>query len=150
MKREIRLLALTVALGGVVFISACGSDDADPVVGLLNRFAEVTALVTTSTGLKDAKIPAIFDDAYKDGGYVKSALAADLQAESAALAANPDQSLFPMATLKDVTVTGCDSNICTLTGKLVNSDVDATEASFTTKVRNFNGEYYFYGDQQAS
>jgi hypothetical protein len=150
MKRMIRLMAVTVALGGVVFISACGSDDADPVASLVNRFAEVTTLVTSATGLKDAKIPAMFDDAFKDGGYVKSALAADLQAESAALAANPDQSLFPMAAFKDVTVTGCDGNICTLTGKLVNSDVDATEVSFTTKVKSVSGDYYFYGDQQAS
>ena len=150
MKRMIQLSALTVGLGGVVLIGGCGSDDADPLVGLVARFGEVTALLGTSAGLKDAKVPAIFDDAYKDAGYVKSALVADLQAESVALAANPDQSLFPMAAFKDVTVTGCDNNICTLNGKLVNTDVDTTEASFTTQVKSVNGEYYFYGDQKAS
>lgn len=149
MKQMIRLSALMVALGGVAFISACGAD-ADPGAMFATSLDEVVALVTTSAGLKDPKVAAIFDDAYKDGGYVKSALIADFLAESATLAANPDESLFPMASFKDITVSGCDSDICILAGKLINIDVDTTEANFTTRVKRVNGIYYFYGDQQAS
>jgi hypothetical protein len=152
MKQLIRLSALSLVLSGSVFISACGSDTpADPVASLVARFTDAVSLLGTSAGLKDAKVASLFDDAYKEGGYVKSALSADLQAESASLAANADASLFPIASLKDVTVTGCDANnICTLTGKLVNSDADVTETTITTKVKSVNGEYYFYGDQQAT
>ncbi len=152
MKRMLQRSLTILAVGASTFIVACSSGSSnDPTANLLNRFTDAATLLTSATGLKDVKIPSLFDDTYKDAGYTKANLAADLQAESAALTSATDASLFPIASLKDVTVTGCDtSSVCTLTGKLVNSDVDTTEVVVTTKVKQVNGEYYFLGDQQAS
>jgi hypothetical protein len=155
MKRMLHRSLTSLIVGASTFIvAACSSSSSspvDPTASLVTRFTEAATLLTSATGLKDAKIPALFDDTYKEAGYTKANLSVDLQAEAAALAANPDASLFPIATLKNVTVSACDaSSICTLTGTLVNSDVDTTETVVTTKVKKVNDEYYFIGDQQAS
>jgi hypothetical protein len=154
MKRMLHRSLTGLVVGLSTFVAACGSSSSstvDSTASLVTRFTEAVTLLSSAPGLKDAKIPALFDETYKEAGYTKANLTADLQAESTSLAANADASLFPITTLKDVTVSACDaSSVCTLTGTLVNSDVDTTETVVTTKVKKVNGEYFFVGDQQAS
>jgi hypothetical protein len=154
MKRMLHRSLTGLVVGLSTFITACASSSSpsvDSTASLVTRFSDAVTLLTSATGLKDAKIPALFDDTYKEAGYTKANLTADLQSESTSLAANADASLFPITTLKDVTISACDaSSVCTLTGTLVNSDVDTTETAVTTKVKKINGEYFFLGDQLAS
>ncbi len=154
MKRMLQRSLTGLVVGLSTFVAACGSSSSsavDSTASLVTRFTDAVTLLSSATGLKDAKIPALFDETYKEAGYTKANLTADLLAESTSLAANADASLFPITTLKDVTVSACDaSSVCTLTGTLVNSDVDTTETVVTTKVKKVNSEYFFLGDQQAS
>ena len=102
-------------------------------------------------GLNSKALPNLFDDKFLDGGLTKAEIVNSITANAAALGANPELSLFPMAAVTNAKLTGCDTkDICTLTGTLTNSDADITSVEFSTKVLVMSGVAYLYGDQSST
>jgi hypothetical protein len=115
------------------------------------KVANVLSSLTTAAGLKDSSVLELFSAKYKDDGYTKAQLTANLAAIGDSLMTDPDLSLFPMGTLSNVTISGCNAEgICDLSATLTNSDADITQVSFTTKVISIPNGYAFYGDQIGS
>lgn len=147
-----RISTLVVAATGLLVLGACGSDRGpDPdTTGFLAKFnAGLSALGTAGT-IAGSAVADVFDENYLDMGAKKADLVAALSATSQAAGANPDLSLFPMAQVTNATLTGCDSDTCTLNGTITNSDADTTAVDFSTKVKVVNGVVYLYGDQSAT
>jgi hypothetical protein len=144
--------ALIAATSLSVFLVACGSGSDAPAINVfLSKFDGNFGQLATPAGMTSSALTDLFDEAYLDAGYTKAQLKTTLAADAAALTASPDLSLFPNATMSNITVSGCDANgICILSATLKNTDVDATEVAFTTKVKNVNNSYVFYGDQASS
>ena len=150
-----KLLPSSLFLSTVLALSACGG------TSLLNLEAAATELstklgnylseLTTSAAFNSTSLPNLFNEKFLDGGFTKADIVNSLTANSTALGTNPDLSLFPMATVTNAKLSGCDSNnICTLNGTLTNSDADTTSVEFSTKVLVSLGVVYFYGDQSST
>jgi len=159
-KKTVRL-AICIAVAAT--LAACGGGngfasnaqiDANASVfaaDFANRVNRMVLGLSSVAGLKDSSVFALFDSKYLDAGYTKTTLTADMAANSDALAANLDLSLFPSATLSNIVIGSCDAqNICTLNATLTNADADVTEVNFTTKVIYTGSGYVFYGDQTSS
>jgi hypothetical protein len=136
-------------------LTACGGGDGitttSAAAGFSANVNSAFAALATTAGLTSSAIADLFDASYLDAGLKKSDVLALLSADSQALAASPDLSLFPMAMVSNVTMTNCDSaGICMLNGTLTNTDADTTAVDFSTKVKFINGMVYFYGDQSAT
>ena len=154
---------VAVGLVASITLAACGGGngfagnaqlDANASVfaaDFANRVNRMVLGLGTVSGLKDSSILALFDSKYLDAGYTKATLAVDMAANSEALTANSDLSLFPSGTVSNVVIGSCDSqNVCTLSATLTNSDADVTEVNFTTKVISTGNGFVFYGDQNNS
>jgi hypothetical protein len=149
-KWAIKTTGLAVAASASLLV-ACGGDSTNPQDDFVSKLNSAVAGLGTSAGLASSSVIGLFDTAFLDSGTSRVDVKAALDRNANALAASPDLSLFPLANISGVTVSNCDSsNICTLTGTLTNTDADTTEVAFTTKVKNVNGAYYFFGDQLAS
>lgn len=144
------LRALAGALAVTALVAACGGSDTADIRPLANSYTSALAQMGSVAGLSDPALADMFDSTYLDSGLTKSQVLAALAAESQALGASSDHSLFPQATLKDVQVTDCSLGICTLSGTLQNADADVTEVPFSTRVAVVNGALRLLGDQQSS
>ena len=150
-----KLLPSSLFLSTVLALSACGG------TSLLNLDAAATELstklgnylseLTTSVAFNSTSLPNLFNEKFLDGGFTKADIVNSLTANSTALESNPELSLFPIATVTNAKLSGCDSNnICTLNGTLTNADADTTSVEFSTKVLVSLGVVYFYGDQSST
>ena len=134
---------------------ACGGNNAlsleDAATDLSTKIGTYLSELTSSAGFNTKALPNLFAEKYLDGGFTKADLENSLTANSTALGTNPGLSLFPIATVTNAKLSGCDSNnICTLNGTLTNSDADTTSVDFSTKVLVSLGVVYFYGDQSST
>lgn len=157
-----RISSSTIVLSALLTLGACGGGSSggsgtgfDSLLVFANTFASQytggLSSLNTSTGLNSKVVPDLFDARYLDGGFSKADLSAALASNAQALGASPELSLFPVAGITNVTLSGCDSNgICTLNATLTNSDVDTTTVNFSTKVAIVNGQVYLYGDQSST
>jgi hypothetical protein len=149
-----RIFSSSLIFSAVLAISACGGTNAITLEEAAKQFtASVTsgiAALTDAAGLSSKALPNLFADNYKDGGFTKADVVSTLAANSTALPAAPELSLFPMAAITNTTISGCDNGICTLSGTLTNSDVDTTSVDFSTKVIVIGSVVYFYGDQSST
>jgi hypothetical protein len=145
-------LSHSLVLSALLTLSACGGSSAldleAAAAAFSTKFNSALASLTSSVGLNSQALTNLFDDKFLDGGSNKSQLLNMVTESSTALATSPDLSLFPMAAVTNVKLTGCDSNyVCTLNGTLTNSDADTTTVDFSTKVIVIAGVVYLYGDQ---
>jgi hypothetical protein len=150
-----RVFSSSLILSTVLTLTACGGSSGIDIESAVTEFSSkiTTALadLASSTGLNSKALPNLFDEKFLDGGFTKVDLVNSLSANSTALGTNPDLSLFPMASVTNAKLTGCDTkDICTLTGTLTNSDADITSVEFSTKVLVIAGVAYFYGDQSST
>ncbi len=150
-----RVFPSSLVLSALLTLGACGGtstvDLEAAATRLSTRVGTAFAALTTSDGLNFTAVPTLFATKYLDGGFSRADLVASLTANSTAVGTNPDLSLFPVAAVTNVRLTGCDSNdICTLTGTLTNSDADTTTVDFSTKVIVIADVVYFYGDQSST
>ena len=148
-----RVFSSSLILSAVLTVSACGGSSSgfDPESAANEFSKKINSLYSelmTSAGLNSKSVATIFDEKFLDGGFNKAELLSTLTATSTALATTPELSLFPMAAVTNVKLTGCDgNNVCTLNGTLTNSDADTTTVDFSTKVIVIAGVVYLYGDQ---
>jgi hypothetical protein len=153
-----RVFSSSLILSTVLALGACGGNGASGTVNLetvatefSTKISSALAELASSVGLTSKASPNLFDEKFLDGGFTKADLVNSLAANSTALGTNPDLSLFPIAAVTNVKLTGCDTkDICTLTGTLTNSDADTTTVDFSTKVIVLGGVVYFYGDQSST
>lgn len=146
----LRLCLLAVA-GSTALLAACGGSNPTEQEVFASKVTPALASLGTAAGLASASVLELFDASYLDSGATKADVKAALESNATALAAVPDASLFPLLSITNVSVTGCDANnVCTLNGTLINADADTTDVAFTTKVKLANGTYVFLGDQSAS
>lgn len=150
-----RVFSSSIVLSAVLTLSACGGGS---TIDLQTTATEFSTKITTalaelasSAGLNSQTLPNLFNEKFLDGGFSKADLVNSLTANSTALGTNPDLSLFPMAAVTNVKLTGCDTkDICTLTGTLTNSDADTTSVEFSTKVLVIAVVAYLFGDQSST
>jgi hypothetical protein len=150
-----RVFSSSIVLSALLTLSACGggSTTIDLQATATDFSAKVSSslsALTSSAGLKSQALLDLFDEKFLDGGYTKAALVDLLGINSTTLGTNPELSLFPMATVSNAKVTCGDTNICTLTGTLTNSDADTTSVDFSTKVLVNTRGVFFYGDQSST
>jgi hypothetical protein len=135
-------------------LAACGGggDDGGPTLATQasSAYGVLLAQLNSASGLASAAAGSMFGSNYLDAGFTRAQLLDALGKESTAVAASPDYSLFPMATVSNVTITDCVSAVCTMSGTLTNSDADETAVPFTTKVLVIGNQIQLLGDQQAS
>ena len=150
-----RVFSSSIVLSAVLTLSACGGgsttiDLQAVATEFSTKVSSNLSALTTSAGLKSQALLDLFDDKFLDGGVTKAALVDLLGINSTTLGTNPELSLFPMATVSNAKVTCGDTNICTLTGTLTNSDADTTSVDFSTKVLVNTRGVFFYGDQSST
>ena len=150
-----RVFSSSIVLSAVLTLSACGggSTTIDLQAAATEFSAKISSslsALTTSAGLKSQALLDLFDDKFLDGGFTRADLVNLLGTNSTELATNPELSLFPMATVTNAKVTCGDTNICTLSGTLTNSDADTTSVDFSTKVLVNTRGVFFYGDQSST
>ena len=150
-----KLFSSSLFLSAALALSACGgtsSLDLDAVATEFStKISSYLSELTTISGLNSKALPNLFDDKFLDGGYTKADLVNSLTANSTALGTNPELSLFPMATVSNSKLSGCDiNNVCLLNGTLTNSDADTTTIDFSTKVIVISGVVYLLGDQSST
>lgn len=144
-------LSYFALVSGTALLVACGGSNPSTEEAFTSRLTPALASLSTAAGLASSSVLELFDASYLDGGATKADVKAALESNAAALAASPDASLFPLLSITNVSVTGCDANnVCTLSGTLSNADADTTDVAFTTKVKLAYGSYVFLGDQSAS
>jgi hypothetical protein len=153
-----RAFSSSFILSAVLALSACGGNGTSGTVNLdviaadfSSKISAAFADLTSVAGLNAKALTNLFDDKFLDGGSTKAELVSTLTATSTALGTTPELSLFPLASITNVKLTGCDTkDICTLNGTLTNSDADTTTVDFSTKVIVIGGVVYFYGDQSST
>jgi hypothetical protein len=150
-----RVFSSSLILSAMLTLIACGGNNAlsleDAATDLSTKIGTYLSELTSSAGFNTKALPNLFAEKYLDGGFTKADLENSLTANSTALGTNPELSLFPIATVTNAKLSGCDSNnICTLNGTLTNSDADTTSVDFSTKVLVSLGVVYFYGDQSST
>ncbi len=150
-----RVFSSSIVLSAVLTLSACGggSTTIDLQAAATEFSAKISSslsALTTSAGLTSQALLDLFDDKFLDGGFTRADLVNLLGTNSTELATNPELSLFPMATVTNAKVTCGDTNICTLSGTLTNSDADTTSVEFSTKVLVNTRGVFFYGDQSST
>ena len=150
-----KVFSSSLILSAGLILSACGGHSALNLEGAANDLATkigtYLSALTSSAGFDSKALPTLFNEKFLDGGFTKADLENSLNANSTALGTNPELSLFPIATVTNAKLSGCDSNnICTLNGTLTNSDADTTSVEFSTKVLVSLGVVYFYGDQSST
>jgi hypothetical protein len=150
-----RFFPSSIMLSAVLALSACGGTSSFNADNAANEFStKITSYLsalTSSAGLTSNALTDLFAAKYLDGGFTKTDLTNSLTANTTALGTSPELSLFPLATVTNSKLSGCDSSgICTLSGTLTNSDADTTSVDFTTKVIVIANVIYFYGDQSST
>jgi hypothetical protein len=150
-----RVFSSSLILSTVLTLTACGGSSGIDIESAVTEFSSkiTTALadLASSTGLNSKALPNLFDEKFLDQGLTKADIVNTLAANATALGTSPELSLFPMASVTNPKLTGCDNNnICNLTGTLTNSDADTTTVDFSTKVIVLGGVVYFYGDQSST
>jgi len=151
-----RVFSSSLILSTVLTLSACGGgSNAIDLEVAVTQFSTIMssalADLASSTGLNSKALPNLFDEKFLDQGLTKADIVNTLAANATALGTSPELSLFPMASVTNPKLTGCDNNnICNLTGTLTNSDADTTTVDFSTKVIVLGGVVYFYGDQSST
>jgi len=150
-----RVFSSSIVLSTLLTLSACGggSTTIDLQATATDFSAKVSSnlsALTSSAGLKSQALLDLFDEKFLDGGFTKAALVDLLGINSTTLATNPELSLFPTATVSNAKVTCGDTNICTLSGTITNSDADTTSVDFSTKVLVNTRGVFFYGDQSST
>lgn len=150
-----RVFSSSLILSTVLTLSACGGSSGIDIESAVTEFSSkiTTALadLASITGLNSKALPNLFDEKFLDQGLTKADIVNTLAANATALGTSPELSLFPMASVTNSKLSGCDNNnICNLTGTLTNSDADTTTVDFSTKVIVLGGVVYFYGDQSST
>jgi len=150
-----RVFSSSLILSTVLTLTACGGSSGIDIESAVTEFSSkiTTALadLASSTGLNSKALPNLFDEKFLDQGLTKADIVNTLAANATALGTSPELSLFPMASVTNSKLSGCDNNnICNLTGTLTNSDADTTTVDFSTKVIVLGGVVYFYGDQSST
>lgn len=150
-----RVFSSSLVLSAMLTLIACGGNNSpsleDAATDLSTKIGTYLSELTSSAGFNTKNLPNLFAEKFLDGGFTKADLVNSLTANSTALESNPELSLFPIATVTNAKLSGCDSNnICTLNGTLTNSDADTTSVEFSTKVLVSLGVVYFYGDQSST
>jgi len=151
-----KVFSSSLILSAMLTLIACGGNNylslEDAATDLSTKIGTYLSELTSSAGFNTKALPNLFAEKFLDGGFTKADLENSLTANSTALVTNPELSLFPIATVTNAKLSGCDSNnICTLNGTLTNSDADTTSVDFSTKVLvSVGGVIYFYGDQSST
>jgi hypothetical protein len=150
-----RVFSSSLILSAMLTLIACGGNNPlsleDAAIDLSTKIGTYLSELTSSAGFNTKALPNLFAEKFLDGGFTKADLENSLTANSTALGTNPELSLFPMATVTNAKLSGCDgNNICTLNATLTNSDADTTSVDFSTKVLVSLGVVYFYGDQSST
>jgi hypothetical protein len=150
-----RVFSSSLFLSGVLTLTACGGSSSLDLEAAATDFStKISSYISelaTSAGLNSKSLPNLFDEKFLDGGSTKADLVSSLAANSTALGTNPDLSLFPMATVSNSKLYGCDNNgICLMSATLTNSDADTTSVEFSTKVIVVSGVVYLFGDQSST
>jgi hypothetical protein len=150
-----RVFSSSLILSTVLTLTACGGSSGIDIESAVTEFSSkiTTALadLASSTGLNSKALPNLFDEKFLDQGLTKADIVNSLTANATALGTSPELSLFPMVSVTNSKLSGCDNNnICNLTGTLTNSDADTTTVDFSTKVIVLGGVVYFYGDQSST
>jgi hypothetical protein len=150
-----RVFSSSLILSTVLTLTACGGSSGIDIESAVTEFSSkiTTALadLASSTGLNSKALPNLFDEKFLDQGLTKADIVNTLAANATALGTSPELSLFPMVSVTNSKLSGCDNNnICNLTGTLTNSDADTTTVDFSTKVIVLGGVVYFYGDQSST
>lgn len=150
MNKQKVFAACAVAAAGLAACGGGGGGGADPAA-LASSYTASLARMNTASGLTSTSAQDQFASTYLDAGMTKAQVVDALSKDAAALAANGDFSLFPMASVTDVSVGNCSAaSVCTMTGTLTNADVDTTSVSFATQIVLENGAWRLYGDQKSS
>lgn len=149
-------LAIGAGLLASALLAGCGGGDGDratdPTTLLQQSYASRVSGATTASVLTSASFQDAFASSYLDAGTTRAQAVEAMNKDAAAISASSEFSLFPGATLTDVSVGNCTSaNVCTMTGTLANNDADATSVPFSTKVVvSADGAYRLLGDQLPS
>jgi len=149
-----RVFSSSIVLSTLLTLSACGGggttiDLQATATDFSARVSSSLSALTSSAGLKSQALLDLFDEKFLDGGFTRADLVSLLSTNATTLETNTELSLFPMATVTNAKVT-CDTNICTLTGTITNSDADTTSVDFSTKVLVNTRGVFFYGDQSST
>jgi hypothetical protein len=150
-----RVFSSSIVLSTLLTLSACGGgsttiDLQATATDFSARVSSSLSALTSSAGLKSQALLDLFDEKFLDGGFTRADLVSLLSTNATTLETNPELSLFPMATVTNAKVTCGDTNICTLTGTITNSDADTTSVDFSTKVLVNTRGVFFYGDQSST
>lgn len=126
------------------------ADPAQQVAAFATSYGTGLAALNSYGGLTNTAFLDNFDDTFLDAGYAKAQVRDAMAQEAAAmLLFSTELSSFPSVKLSAVAISGCDAaNVCTLTGTLTNSDVDATSVIFTTRLSFVGGKFRLLGDQK--
>jgi hypothetical protein len=150
-----RVFSSSIVLSTLLTLSACGGgsttiDLQATATDFSARVSSSLSALTSSAGLKSQALLDLFDEKFLDGGFTRADLVSLLSTNATTLETNTELSLFPMATVTNAKVTCGDTNICTLTGTITNSDADTTSVDFSTKVLVNTRGVFFYGDQSST
>ena len=152
MKDRISWRGASAAIVATAVLAACGggSGGSSVAANFQGLYAQPLAQMATPATLTSPGLQAAFASSYLDGGMTRPQVIDALGKEAAAAGA-PGYSLFPVASLADITITDCSaSNVCTVSGTLANNDADETSVTFTSQVVLENGGYRLLGDQKSS
>ena len=150
-----RVFSSSIVLSALLTLSACGggSTTIDLQATATDFSAKVSSslsALTSSASLKSQALLDLFDEKFLDGGFTRADLVSLLSTNATTLETNTELYLFPMATVTNAKVTCGDTNICTLSGTLTNSDADTTSVDFSAKVLVNTRGVFFYGDQSST
>ena len=155
-----KLFRLSASAALVLLLGACGGGSDAPTASTASIDTFVTAYnqgMTSVQNLNSTAFLDLFDDAFLDGSYTKAQVVDNLKQDAQVQASNgadlPADSVYPMLTLSNVSVSQCNdaSGVCTLTATYVNPASDKTTSTTSVQVRynSTDRKFRLFGDQKS-